>query len=101
MIPLRQRSKYFSVVLGSWSIGSIIGLVVGGALVERISWRWCFYINIPFCIVGLIAVLFYIWSEEGLDLSLKRKIRQMDWVGAILFVGGIIVLLVGVSWGGT
>jgi len=40
IVPLRQRPKYFAMVLGSWSIGSIIGPVVGGALVENASWRW-------------------------------------------------------------
>jgi len=53
MVPLRQRPHYFSMVLGSWSIGSIIGPVLGGSLVERASWRWCFHINFPFCVVGL------------------------------------------------
>jgi MFS family permease len=101
MVPLRQRPKYFSMVLGSWSIGSIIGPVVGGALAEHTSWRWCFYINIPFCIVGLIAALLYIRSGESSNLSLKQKIRQMDWAGAILFVGGTTALLIGISWGGT
>ena len=40
IVPLRQRPKYFAMVLGSWSIGSIVGPVVGGALVENVSWRW-------------------------------------------------------------
>jgi MFS family permease len=40
IVPLRQRPKYFAMVLGAWSIGSIVGPVVGGSLVEHASWRW-------------------------------------------------------------
>lgn len=53
MIPLRQQPRYFSMVLASWSIGSIIGPVVGGSLVETVSWRWCFHVNFPFSFLGL------------------------------------------------
>ncbi|KAF2818127.1 MFS general substrate transporter [Ophiobolus disseminans] len=75
MIPLRQQPRYFSIVLASWSIGSIIGPV-----------RWCFHINFPFCIVGLVATEFFI--------------RDSDFA-ALLFVGGLTSFLVGISWGGT
>lgn len=40
IVPLRQRPKYFSIVLGAWSIGTIVGPVIGGALVEHTTWRW-------------------------------------------------------------
>jgi MFS family permease len=101
MIPLRQRPKYFSLVLGSWSIGSIIGPVVGGALAEHGSWRGCFYINIPFCVIGLGATLRYVSSGTNSSLSFRQKFMEMDWLGAILFVGGTTALLIGISWGGT
>jgi MFS family permease len=101
MIPLRQRPKYFSLVLGSWSIGSIVGPVVGGALAEHASWRGCFYINIPFCIVGMGATLRYVRPGKIGYLTLRQRIGQMDWAGAVLFVGGTTALLIGISWGGT
>lgn len=46
IVPLRQRPKYFSIVLGTWAVGSVIGPLLGGAFVDRLSWRWCFYINV-------------------------------------------------------
>lgn len=107
MVPLKQRPKYFSMVLGSWSIGSIIGPVMGGSLVEHASWRWCFYIQFPFCILGLGAALLFVREDNSRSsssmhrLPFVQKIRQMDWVGAILFVGGVTGLLIGISWGGT
>ena len=46
IIPLRQRPRYFTPVLTAWALGSVLGPVIGGLLVERLSWRWCFYINV-------------------------------------------------------
>ncbi|KAF2818241.1 MFS general substrate transporter [Ophiobolus disseminans] len=98
MIPLRQQPRYFSIVLASWSIGSIIGPVVGGSLVQTSTWRWCFHINFPFCIVGLVATEFFIRDS---DFAFEARPRRMDWLGALLFVGGLTSFLVGISWGGT
>ncbi|KAJ4332565.1 hypothetical protein N0V95_009632 [Ascochyta clinopodiicola] len=97
MVPLRQRPQYFSMVLASWSIGSIVGPVVGGSFVERASWRWCFYINFPFCLIGLLAALLFV---DDVDLPLPDRPRRMDWLGALLFVGSTTSLLLGISWGG-
>lgn len=102
MVPLRQRPQYFSMVLGAWSVGSIIGPVVGGSLVETASWRWCFYINFPFCAVGLVAAILFVRSDrEYAGIPSREQARQMDWRGALLFLSSIISLLVGLSWGGT
>ncbi|CAN9388439.1 unnamed protein product [Alternaria alternata] len=83
IVPLRQRPKYFSMVLGCWSIGSIVGPVVGGKLVESTTWRWAFHINYPFCGIGFI-----------------EKLKRVDWLGAMLFIGSMTSLLIGISWGG-
>ncbi|RYO27756.1 hypothetical protein AA0113_g12246 [Alternaria arborescens] len=98
MVPLRQRPQYFSMVLASWSIGSIIGPVLGGAFVESASWRWCFYINFPFCFLGFSAALLFV---DDVDVPLADHPRRMDWLGAFLFVGSTTSLLLGISWGAT
>lgn len=100
IVPLRQRPKYFAMVLGAWSGGSIIGPVVGGILVEKVSWRWCFHINYPFCGIGFIVALVFVRLNSVAKLSFTQKLKRTDWVGAFLFVGGMTSFLVGLSWGG-
>lgn len=46
IVPLRQRPKYFSLVLAAWALGSVLGPLIGGLFVEHASWSWCFYINV-------------------------------------------------------
>jgi MFS family permease len=46
IVPLRQRPKYFSIVLAAWALGSVLGPLIGGLFVEHVFWAWCFYINV-------------------------------------------------------
>ncbi|KAG9203476.1 hypothetical protein G6514_002843 [Epicoccum nigrum] len=100
IVPLRQRPKYFAMVLGSWSIGSIVGPVVGGALVENASWRWCFHINYPFCGIGFVVAACFVRMNATTQLTISQKLKQTDWIGAIIFIGSFTSFLIGLSFGG-
>ncbi|KAH6859278.1 MFS general substrate transporter [Alternaria alternata] len=100
IVPLRQRPKYFSMVLGCWSIGSIVGPVVGGKLVESTTWRWAFHINYPFCGIGFIVAIFFVHLDATSKLTFQEKLKRVDWLGAMLFIGSMTSLLIGISWGG-
>jgi MFS family permease len=100
IVPLRQRPKYFPLVLGSWSVGSILGPVVGGILTEKVSWRWCFHINYPFCGIGLIVAIAFVRLNRVAELTFAQKLKETDWIGALVFLGGMTSVLVGLSWGG-
>lgn len=100
IVPLRQRPKYFSVVLGAWSVGSILGPVAGGLLVERLTWRWCFHINFPFCGIGLFTALSLVRAQSEDGPAMVRRTNEVDWLGAFMFVGSLTACLVGISWGG-
>lgn len=100
IVPLRLRPKYFPLVLGSWSCGSICGPVIGGLLTEKASWRWCFHINYPFCGIGILIAVAFVRLNRVAELTFAQKIRETDWSGGAVFVGGMTSLLVGLSWGG-
>jgi len=100
IVPLRQRFKYFPMVLGAWSVGSIAGPVLGGVLTEQASWRWCFHINYPFCGIGFVVAILFVRLNRVVELTLFQKLKQTDWIGAFLFTGGMTSFLVGLSWGG-
>ncbi|KAK3324832.1 major facilitator superfamily domain-containing protein [Cercophora scortea] len=99
IIPLRQRPKYFSFVLGAWALGSVLGPLVGGLFVEKVFWSWCFYINFPFCALGFIMVPLFVKLKTE-KTSLASKLARVDWIGGFLFIAGMTTFLVGLSWAG-
>ncbi|EDU44217.1 TRI12 multi-domain protein [Pyrenophora tritici-repentis] len=88
------------MVLGAWSLGSIIGPVVGGLLVDHVSWRYCFHINYPFCGAGFVVAALVVRLDAVEKLTFLQKLRRMDWIGAGLFIGSMTSFLVGISSGG-
>ncbi|OIW27919.1 MFS general substrate transporter [Coniochaeta ligniaria NRRL 30616] len=99
IIPLRQRPNYFSIVLAAWALGTVLGPLIGGVFVERATWRWCFYINFPFCALGFIMVPLFVKLETEKS-SFVSKLTRIDWIGAFLFIGGTASFLIGLSWAG-
>jgi MFS family permease len=99
IIPLRQRPKWFAIVLGAWALGSVLGPLVGGLFVQYVTWRWTFYINLPFCGIGFVMVPLFVKLRTE-KTSLKSKLLRVDWLGGFLFIGSLTSFLIAVSWGG-
>lgn len=55
----RDRGKYFGMIGGVWALASAIGPVVGGVFTQRVSWRWCFYINCKLSRVPFFPFFFF------------------------------------------
>ncbi|KAK3326606.1 putative MFS aflatoxin efflux pump [Apodospora peruviana] len=101
-IPLHKRPLYQGLFGAVFGISSIIGPLVGGAFTSNVTWRWCFYINLPFGGVAavFIAFLLKVPDREETKLDLKSKILQLDLMGTTVFLPGVICLLLALQWGG-
>lgn len=60
----------------------------------------CFHINYPFCAIGFVVAAFFVRLNATTELTLSQKLKQTDWIGALLFVGSFTSFLVGLSFGG-
>ncbi|KAM0559557.1 hypothetical protein ACHAPJ_004080 [Fusarium lateritium] len=99
LVSLRERGKWFGLISLNWAIGSILGPLVGGALVEK-SWPWLFWINLPFCGIAYTAIPITMRIKRKEDASVNTKIKEFDWIGTIVFVGSLTSFLIPLSWGG-
>ncbi|KUI59517.1 Putative HC-toxin efflux carrier TOXA [Cytospora mali] len=105
IVPLDKVPMYQGIVIGAIGISVCTGPIIGGALTEYTSWRWCFWINVPAgAVVILVVILFVPISQKSKDedgkLSLPEKFRRMDPIGTILFLGFVCCLLLVLVWGG-
>jgi EmrB/QacA subfamily drug resistance transporter len=95
-----ERARALGIWAGVSALALGLGPVVGGGLVEAISWRWLFWLNLPFCLLGLMLVLGS--TAEQRDETAPRRI---DFPGVITVGGGlaaiVIALVEGKVWGWT
>ncbi|TVY82122.1 Efflux pump mlcE [Lachnellula suecica] len=111
LAPMPKRPALTGIVMGFGQLGIVLGPLLGGALTQYASWRWCFYINLPIGGVA-IGVLLLIDIPETLKLkasttmttskpTLASSITRFDLVGFAIFAPFAIMLLLALEWGGT
>lgn len=77
-----------------WVIASVAGPVSAGTLVEFVSWRWVFWINVPLCLLTAWML------ARGFHESVERRRRRIDVLGASLLASSVACLLISVLQGG-
>ncbi|CAG8221631.1 unnamed protein product [Penicillium salamii] len=102
-VPLRIRPIYMGLVSSMHAIASVAGPLMGGALTDHLSWRWCFYINLPFGGLGLFCILIFLPSNADSiqRVDWKTQLRQFDLPGTIFLIPSIICLIFALQWGGS
>lgn len=99
LVPLRERAKYFSLVLSTAAVGTIVGPIIGGALAQA-SWRWCFYINLPLGAPSILLMFFFVRLKHNRAPTWKHALARVDWFGNVIFVPAITALVFGLVSGG-
>ncbi|KAL8729324.1 MAG: hypothetical protein Q9166_004821 [cf. Caloplaca sp. 2 TL-2023] len=101
-VPLHRRPAYTALIGAMYGVASIAGPLLGGVFTDHLSWRWCFYINLPIGAVTtvIIAFFFHAPQRESSSLSIWQKINELDLLGTIFFLPSIVCLLIGLQWGG-
>lgn len=84
---------------GIWALAGGIGPVLGGVFASLVSWRWCFYINLPICGFAAVLILLYLDIQHE-HTSFMDGIKAVDWVGIFTFLGFTIMILLGLDFGG-
>lgn len=96
MFSLDQRAKMQGLFSGVWGVSSIIGPLLGGFLVDNLSWHWVFYINLP---PGLIAAALVALAWQDQIQSHAKPV--VDYAGALLLSASVVALLLGLVEFGT
>src|SRR4051794_34633192 len=94
VVPPRERGRYMGLIGSVFAVASVAGPLLGGFLVETISWRWVFYVNLP---IGIVAVLIIVFK---LHLHVPHHRHAIDFLGAALLTAGVCCLILVTTWGG-
>ncbi|KAJ6561171.1 major facilitator superfamily domain-containing protein [Mycena vulgaris] len=104
-VPLAKRPLYTGLAGAMFGIANVAGPLMGGVFTDELTWRWCFYINLPLGAITLLVVIFlFQMPRSGLirseAMSFRQRLALCDPWGTLVFVPAIVALLLALQWGG-
>ncbi|KAJ0108391.1 hypothetical protein J7T55_005368 [Diaporthe amygdali] len=106
LVPLRRRPAITGLLMGIGQLGLIGGPLIGGALTQYSTWRWCFYINLPIGGLAVAALAAVRIPEQTPKPAFRAFIaspglwKKFDLAGAALLVPAVVMLLLALHFGG-
>ncbi|KAJ1993386.1 hypothetical protein GGI25_001955 [Coemansia spiralis] len=98
-LPTTKRPLYFTIFEALWAVSAVSGALLGGLFADKTGFEWGFYIN-P-CIQGVVIVLVIILMRlprpQG---SAIEKLKRIDFIGILTIITSIVLLQLGLVWGG-
>ncbi|KAF3763885.1 MFS general substrate transporter [Cryphonectria parasitica EP155] len=103
VVPLRKRPFVAGALGGVEGVADIAAPSIGGFIIGKLSWRWCFWINIPTGAISFIIIAFTLQIDQSHQPKLPfwQKIIELDLLGNALFVPSLTCLFLALSWAGT
>ncbi|KFA51567.1 hypothetical protein S40293_03952 [Stachybotrys chartarum IBT 40293] len=103
-VPQQQRPIYQGLFGATFAVASVIGPLLGGVFTDQVTWRWCFYINLP---IGAVAIAIGIWLLRLRNQELEPwasgwlgRLLQLDPIGNGVLFPGVVCLILALQWGG-
>jgi EmrB/QacA subfamily drug resistance transporter len=90
---LEERGKMQGLFSGVWAFSSLVGPLLGGWITDTLSWRWIFYLNLPFGLLSSVLVQRYLKGEP------EHREHKLDILGTVSLTAAVTLLLLGLIEG--
>ncbi|KAF7563414.1 hypothetical protein G7046_g725 [Stylonectria norvegica] len=105
LVPLRRRPMFTSIFGIAFGISSVLGPIIGGTFADtkHLTWRWCFYLNLPIGGFTLACMLLFLHIESPPreKRSIVNQIKSLDPLGLFFFAPSMVCLILALQWGGS
>jgi EmrB/QacA subfamily drug resistance transporter len=95
IVSPRERGRYAGLMGGVFGVSTVAGPLIGGLLVDHLSWRWIFYVNLP---IGIAA---FVVLQLVLHAPTRHVRHAIDYLGMGLLAGALTAIVLYASLGGT
>jgi len=95
IVTPRELGRYNGYFGAAFGASSIAGPLVGGFITEQLTWRWIFYLNVPFGLIAMAIIAF------AFRVPVHRRDRPFDVLGSGLLAIAVTSVVLLTSWGGT
>ncbi|KAJ9612207.1 hypothetical protein H2200_003804 [Cladophialophora chaetospira] len=99
LFSMRSRALFLGLLHTTFAVAGGVGPVLGGAFTQLLSWRWIFWINLPICGPGF-CLLWIFLDVHNPRTKFAEGIKAIDWAGSIAMVGIMVMVLLGLNFGG-
>lgn len=99
----KKRPMFTSIIGASYGFAAVVGPLIGGAFSDKVSWRWCFYINLPIGGLSAAIILFFFStpaSAAPAPARLLEKLVRMDPIGVALVMAAMVSFILALQYGG-
>jgi MFS transporter, DHA2 family, glioxin efflux transporter len=104
VVPLHAQPVVIGLMGSVFTVASIAGPLLGGVFTSAVSWRWCFYINLPIGGITIFCLLVFfrtpVHAKSGHGTQVRQVLASFDGIGLVLMFSGVFCFFLAVQWGG-